>query len=188
MSLLFSIPYDCNVLIETGLGHGRTAYDALQETSADVITIERDLNLITRIGSQGPRHVIIHGSSPVILPRVCDPEKRTTFWLDAHYSAGAFTGDVPYDRSLLDAYGECPLLAELAVIKAVAWKTPPVIYIDDAICFQGGDLSQTYAAGITQAEWPTDAQIRDALPDGYVLTVEGDGRYFCGMMHGRVAE
>lgn len=171
---------DAEVIIETGLGYARTAYEARDEApTVDVITIEIDASLITRFGPQGPRHTIHHGSSPDVLPRVCDPTRRTVFWLDAHYSAGTFTGDVPHDRALVDArYGECPLLAELAAIRAVAWETPPVIYIDDAVCFQGGDLAGTYAAGITQATWPTEAEIAAALPSGYALTIAGGGRYY----------
>jgi len=171
---------DYDVLIETGLGTGGTAYDArVERPEMDVITLEIDASLITRIGPQGPRHTILQGSSPDILPQVCDPDRRTVFWLDAHYSAGTFTGDVPHDQALIDArHGECPLLEELAVIRRIPWRVPPIIFIDDAICFQGGDLSQTYAAGITQSAWPTEAQIAEALPKGYVLTVEGGGRYF----------
>ena len=71
------------------------------------------------------------------------------------------------------------MLAELAVIRAVDWQIPPVIFIDDAVCF----VAETYEghhAAYTRAVYPTREDIQQALPLDYALRVadEGTGQYF----------
>ncbi len=170
-----------DVFIETGLGHGGTASAALLEPYLEVHSIEIDPALIERRRrvAADPRHHLHLGSSVELLLGLCNPARRTVFWLDAHYSKGDFTGSPDHDRTVLDrTHGECPLLAELAIIRAVPWRVPPIILIDDIICFTLENYVGTYADGITRAQWPREAEIRAALPPNYIMTVCGDGRYW----------
>ena len=71
-----------------------------------------------------------HGSSPELLPRIVDPERDTTLFLDAHF--------VSENVNEMDArYGQCPLLRELEIIATVPWKTKPLVVIDDSRMFDG---------------------------------------------------
>lgn len=159
------------VFIETGLGGGRSLGAALAEPFETLHSIEIDPTLIARCELSDPRLTIHHGSSPDILPTILDPARSTMFWLDAHYSAGLYTSDSDVDRSRLDPrYGQCPLLAELAIIRAVAWRVRPWIYIDDADCF----LAPVYEGMFAQydrAQYPTEAEIVAALPAGYHVEI-----------------
>jgi len=169
-----------DVFIETGTGNAETLVHALREPYREVYSIDVNMDLLAeaqrRLGADPRLHLRL-GSSAEILPTILDPEKATVFWLDAHYSFGRHSLNQLSDRALADVFGECPLMGELAAIKAVNWRVPPVILIDDAICFTR-EIEQTWAAGINQAQWPTVQDIEAALPDGFVLHLEGQGRYF----------
>jgi hypothetical protein len=175
-----------DVFIETGLGHGQTAEAALKEPTVPyqvVHSIDVNAWLIQkayqRFGIHDARMHFHHGSSVDILPRLCNPQLQTVFWLDAHYSYGAFTNDKKADRAQLDpVHGECPLLAELAIIRAVPWRQAPVILIDDVAFFETADYSDTFFKGLTREHWPWPKDIEGALPAGYQLTIAGDGRYY----------
>ncbi len=177
---------DCHdVYIETGLGHGQSLTQAVQHGFATLHAIEIDEKLIGMAAGtfhplRMPTVTIHHGSSPDVLPILIDPARQTFFWLDAHFSAGLYTSDSARDRAQLDPrFGECPLLAELAVIWAVDWHVPPVVFIDDAVCF----VAETYEghhAAYTRAAYPTRDEIQQTLPEDYTLHVadEGTGQYF----------
>lgn len=124
---------------------------------------------IARIAGRGITNITCHlGTSPDVLPLVINPEKKTCFFLDAHYrSLGRFE-ECP-------VYGECPLMAELAVIQGTPWKELPVIVIDDAVSFDGSNpgLKQWY----NEAHWPSLDQIRAALP-GHDVVVRLE-RIYC---------
>jgi hypothetical protein len=155
------------VFIETGLGSGQSLRAALSEPFETLHSIEIDASLIARCDLVDPRLTIHHGSSPNILPTIIDPERSTMFWLDAHYSAGLYTSDSDVDRTRLDPrYGQCPLLAELAIIRAAPWRVRPWIYIDDAECFVT-PIYEGMLAQYDRAQYPTEAEVRAALPERY---------------------
>jgi hypothetical protein len=159
------------VFIETGLGHGHALRAALAQPFLTLHSIEIDPQLIAQCGLADPRLTLHHGSSPEILPRIIDPARSTMFWLDAHYSAGQYTSDAGRDLAQLDPrYGQCPLLAELAIIVGVCWRRAPWIYIDDAVCFQAPVYEGMWAP-YDRSQYPTEDQIRAALPAGYRLEV-----------------
>lgn len=158
------------VFIETGHGAGGTFEEVLTAPYhyADLHTVECDPAVVARAKSRfggDPRVHIHHGSSPDVLQRICDPHRSTVFWLDAHFSGGLY-GAQDTDPS----FGECPLLAELAVIRGFQWRVAPQIFIDDAPLFLGGPYYREYAA-CDPAQWPSLEAIRKALPPGYRVTV-----------------
>jgi hypothetical protein len=160
-----------DVFIETGLGHGQSLRAALAQPFTALHSIEIDPQLIAQCGLHDPRLTIHLGSSPEILPRIIDPSQLTMFWLDAHYSAGQYTSNSAHDRASLDPrYGQCPLLAELAILFQVRWHRAPWIYIDDAVCFQAPVYEGMFAQH-DRAQYPTEDQIRAALPTHYRLEV-----------------
>lgn len=170
MGLLLEYP-EADVFIETGLGHGNTLESALQRPYKWLHSIEIDPTLVARCGLYDPRLTIHCGSSPDILPTIIDPQKSTVFWLDAHYSAGQYTSSAAVDASRLDPrYGQCPLLAELAIIRSFDWAVRPWIAIDDAACFRMETYSGMYAQ-YDRGQYPTEAEIRAALPPDYTLEV-----------------
>src|ERR1051326_1382123 len=115
------------VFIETGTNKGDSLASALSAGYPRCLSVEFvELlhNLAKQRFAQQPRAELFLGSSPETLPRMIDPERTTTFWLDAHFSGS--------DRSWQDPrYGECPLLQELKVIMGTPWKTWPILCIDD---------------------------------------------------------
>jgi hypothetical protein len=104
-----------------------------------------------RFAGQAHIHCYL-GSSPDLLPSIINPAKRTLFLLDAHYRGGA-------DHEQDPARGQCPLLAELALITALEWAAPPTIIIDDANMFIAAPQGK-----YDPAHWPTLEQIKTALP------------------------
>jgi len=151
------------VFIETGTYHGDTLANAIAagfRTLHSVEVCETNYEL-ARARFKGQANVYLHfGSSPVVLPRVIDPEIATTFWLDAHFQGSG--------RLELDSvYGECPLLAELRVIFSYDWS--PIVLIDDAYMFD-----QRIPGGFDRLQWPSIEEIRAELPCQYELS-ESDG-------------
>ncbi len=177
MPVLNSPPAD--VFIETGISVCDTLravmeYDPPYE-SIHTIDLEAGAVGRGRIVSHGHANVTVHqGSSPDVLPQIMDGSKKTVFWLDAHWSPN----EGQTDRGYLDDYGECPLLGELAAIKSVDWQTAPIIYIDDAPIFRRDGLKDQAYRGIDANQWPTEDQIKAALPDGFVLLDGPGGRYY----------
>ncbi len=180
MSVLTNF-YDCHdVYIETGLGHGQTLTEARKHDFKEIHVIEIDEKLIGMAHTKFPElsnlsHVRIHhGSSPVVLPKLINPNRQTLFWLDAHFSAGLYTSDSDRDREQLDPrYGECPLMAELAAIVAVPWTVDPLILIDDAVCFTATKY-EGYHASWHRNQHPTLADIRSILAR-FRVSVQNDG-------------
>lgn len=159
------------VFIETGLGGGQSLAAALAQPFAVLHSIEIDATLIARCELRDPRLTIHYGSSPDVLPTIIDPARLTMFWLDAHYSAGLYTSDSDLDRSRLDPrYGQCPLLAELAIIREVDWRIRPWIYIDDADCFRS-PIYEGMFAQYDRLQYPTENEIRAILPERYHVEV-----------------
>lgn len=161
-----------DVFVETGTYKGETARLAAVSGFKAVQTIEVAVEWhhysSDRLGGW-PGVELFCGSSPVILPVILDHKRPTTFWLDAHYQGN--------DRrcEMDPAYGECPLLAELAVIRKVPWRYRPVILIDDAYLF---DPERKMPDTLAEGDWPTKTQIRDALPPGYDVHVHEE-RLYC---------
>lgn len=157
------------VFIETGLGSGLSLAAALTRPFQTLHSIEIDPDLIARCPLRDPRLTIHQGSSPEILPLILDAARSTMFWLDAHYSAGIYTGNAAHDARQLDPlFGQCPLLAELAVIRSLDWRVRPWIYIDDAVCFEVQEYEGMWIP-FDRTQFPTLAQIQEALPPGYRL-------------------
>jgi len=100
--------FGLDVFIETGSGHGRTAFKAL-DIFKEVYTIEWSESLYeeTKKRLQNTRARCYHGKSPeqlrIILPDILSP---VFYWLDAHWSQGPTAGE----------NDQCPLLRELEVI------------------------------------------------------------------------
>lgn len=154
------------VWIETGVGHGGSVAAALEIGYPVVISIEFDARLYSAAAARfaGRRARFYSGSSPDALRVILDPRESVTFWLDAHYSGpGPWAASDP-------AYGECPLLAELAVIAAAPWRTPPLIAIDDA------EMFERLPDGFRREDWPGAGEIRAALI-GWAVRREGDALY-----------
>jgi hypothetical protein len=166
------------VFIETGLGHGQSLTAALAQPFEQLHSIDLNEDLILRFERQhgyelDPRLTLHQGSSPDVLPQIIDADRLTMFWLDAHYSAGQYTGDAARDAMLLDPrVGQCALLAELAVIRSRRWAPGcrPWIYIDDAVCFQAPVYEGMWAP-YDRAQYPTMVEIAAALPPDYQLDV-----------------
>jgi hypothetical protein len=157
---------EADLFIETGSGTGDSLAQMVMIYS-EIHTIEWDRNnydiCVQRFAQQS--HVHCHlGSSPDVLPLVIDPRKMTLFFLDAHYRGCGHHEQDP-------TRGECPLLAELAVITAVKWERQPVIIIDDAKRFTDG-VDPVFDV----VQWPTFNQVRDALFN-YDLTVRNEMIY-----------
>lgn len=171
-----------DIFIETGFGLGRTLLDLIQQGTVydEIHTIEFEPGAVGRARMMArtfPQIRVHQGSSPDVLPGVMDPSKRTVFWLDAHFAPAESVGDPQF----LEGIGQCPLLQELAAIRAVSWRVPPEIFIDDVLLFQRRDYTGTYAAALDPTQFPTEDEVRSALPEGYVLDIgleTGEPRYY----------
>jgi hypothetical protein len=152
------------VYIETGVSEGtsmavaaafyRPAFKELHGIECDWEMVEKARQRFA--GDQ--RITICYGSSPLWLPDVIDPSKRTVFWLDAHYDGAKPTSFDP-------RHGQCVLLDELKIIMAVPWQVQPTILIDDSSTFCS-DLwweRGAHGHGMDRRQNPTFQQIYDAL-------------------------
>jgi hypothetical protein len=154
------------VWIETGTYEGASILAALSEGYPQIRSVEFHPHLAARARERFRAYsqvFIFDGSSPEQLPAMIDAEKSSTFWLDAHFQGG------PKDQQDR-RYGECPLLKELEVIRAVAWASLPIIAIDDAHMF----FPETLPEGFARSEWPTMEDIRDRLLGEYQVDVENN--------------
>lgn len=164
-----------DVFIETGHGFGETLDDIVKGPYKEIHTIELDAELARRGRERFAPFPLVHvhhGSSPDILPSVCDPNRETVFWLDAHYSGGNYVTD-----QTDPVRGQCPLLEELAVIRGLPWRVPPLIFIDDSPCFTDAHYAGVYA-NCDREQFPTVDEIQRALPDGYRLEIKRQWRPF----------
>ena len=167
----------CAVFIETGTYLGQTTENASRAGFEHVHTIEVSARLFAlakeRFATR-PDITVHYGSSPDVLPGLCDPTLSTVFYLDGHYQGG------PLDESDL-LVGECPLILELGVIQAVDWKMLPVIIIDDSKIFTIAPESRDAylrSCHLDPAFWPTYRQVIDALGSAYCV-YEEDDRLYC---------
>ena len=165
-----------DVFIETGTYEGETTQAALDAGYPRIHTIEVCERLFQHSQKRfenEPQVTVHHGSSPDVLPSVCDPSLKTTFWLDGHYQSG------PRDE-MDPTVGECPLLAELDVIVGVPWATKPVVIIDDARIFTSGEGRDAWMRDVRldPAQWPTLIDIMLRLGQDY-LVVEHNDMLFC---------
>lgn len=109
------------VFIETGTDSGYATIHALLSGFGECHTIDIDPKTVARakvLFSGFPGITAHEGDSRVVLPRVIDPEKDTTFFLDAHGP-------------------DTPLADELKIITAAKWKRLPLVMVDDG----GHDLT-----------------------------------------------
>jgi hypothetical protein len=113
--------------IETGSGRGRGIKKALIAGFPNIISIEIDPTLATKLQQyfiDVPNVTIINGDSTKILKDVIkDIDDHITFWLDAHYPE-------PYEKR-----EDCALLHELDQIEYHV-KHVPLILIDDRKYFE----------------------------------------------------
>lgn len=160
-----------DVFIETGTGAGDTLHNATHYGFNDIYSIEQD-ELLAREAVvrflTDERVVIFRGSSPKLLPKVIDPYRATTFWLDAHWAGGG------YGETFVEG-AECPLMEELKIINSYLWVIPPKILIDDVVMFRndgGLGLEHDARARFDWSQWPTISEIEDEM-SGYDVKVDG---------------
>ena len=160
-----------DVFIETGTNRGDSLAVAAGMGYPACLSVEF-VDVLFRLAQERfanhPRIRLFHGSSPEMLPKMIDPAKNTTFWLDAHYCGN--------DKGFQDPrFGECPLLKELEVIMAADWRQPPIICIDDAFIFRediwNGPSWIFTPQLFTRSQWPLLADIAALLP-GYEIREE----------------
>jgi len=122
-----------------------------------------------------PNLYLYLGSSPYVLPEILEPERPTTFWLDAHYQGRSHDEIDP-------RFGECPLLPELKVILDAPWKQLPFIIIDDAMIFQSpkreDEAPPPDILKFDFRQWPTAQRILKALRGRYDME-ERNNQYYC---------
>lgn len=120
--------YLTDVFVETGTFRGGGIRAAVAAGFPEVWSIEYDWELVKAVRENVVsklKHQNVHvgaGDSGELLGpllRFIDPEKRVTFWLDAHYHSGHGNPDYV-----------CPLLAELHAIQ-ISWCRNGIILIDD---------------------------------------------------------
>lgn len=146
-----------DVFIETGTFTSNTLANVIGCKFKKIHSIDIVEEYITKARekfSSDPRVTIHHGSSPEVLPQIIDAKKQTTFWLDAHFQGHK-------ENEFDPKYGQCPLLKELEAVFGTQWKKPPIVLIDDAHMFE------KLPACFNAKQWPTIAQIKSLIPDGY---------------------
>jgi len=149
------------VFIETGTYKGETLENARRAGYGLLFSIECVPDYYTDACEKFkkyPNVTIWYGSSPDILPKIVTWITPSVFWLDAHFQGG----DI---KEQAYKHGQCPLLAELAVIFSKKWMKLPIILIDDAHMFL-----KTVPTNFESLEWPTYDEIKDRLPPGYSVS------------------
>jgi len=127
------IQFMSDVFIETGTNNGRTTNNQIKNDWKEIRTIDIS-NTYYENACNLFKDTIVKcylGDSPQKLKEIINPNKSTTFFLDAHYS-----GEQYLDKK--GVTNECPLLDELDVIMSFKWLHPPKIIIDDAQMFLDG--------------------------------------------------
>lgn len=170
-----SIVYD--VFVETGTYLGQTSENAARAGFGHVHTIEvsdRLFALAEQRFSGRTDITVHHGSSPSVLLNICDPKRRTVFYLDGHYQGGPSDENDP-------VIGECPLILELNIIRDIAWEVLPLIIIDDSKIFTTSGKERDELLRYCHLDpvfWPTYQQVIDALGLEYSV-YEEDDRLYC---------
>lgn len=158
-----------DVLIETGTYRGFSLGLAAQHPYNEIHSIEFIKEYADDVAARFSNlaHVHVHnGSSPDILPKIIDPARATIFFLDAHYQASL-------DHEMDPAFGQCPVLEELRIIRETPWQVKPFILVDDAYEFDPARRSPKMKPG----DWPDTADIEAAMPPGYVFFNDDDILY-----------
>lgn len=155
------IPVVREIFIETGCKAGDTLWQAKDKfPTCHSIEINGAAYAACLDRFRDFPHVQIHlGDSRDVLPRIIDPTRPTTFYLDAHCEGAPST--VP------EADTECPLLDELDIIVYARWTTRPTIIIDDIHMFHPGYWRDPHSNWrlFTPADWPRFEQICELLAD-----------------------
>lgn len=162
------------MFIETGTQKGDMLANAAKAVSKCepewrsfelLVSIECNLKYALAAGDRfdgDERIVVMCGDSRKAIGEVIRPRIPTTFWLDAHYCDGT--------KEEMVGECECPLLEELRVIFAVAWQTPPLVLIDDALNFMKPWPAGQYLRCKEEA-WPSLRDIVGSFPTRYGYTV-----------------
>ena len=153
------------VFIETGSKDGDSLADAA-EHFIECHSIEINPAAHARCAErfQDLPHVHVHlGDSRDILPRIINPKRHTTFYLDAHCEGAP--------SKVQEADTECPLLGELEIITRMTWDLRPVIIIDDIHMFAPTYWTdpKTNHHLFTRADWPTFETINAMLPGHWYI-------------------
>ncbi len=160
-----------DVFIETGTKAGDTLWEA-----KDLFPVCHSIEINPGVFSAAVKrfadftNVHIHlGDSRDVLPKIIDPKRTTTFYLDAHCEGSPSV--VP------EADTECPLLGELRAILAVRWGYIPVVIVDDIKMFKEEYWTDPESNHhlFKRNDWPTFHEIAELLrlrywedPEGFV--------------------
>ena len=102
------------------------------------------------------------GNSVDVLPDIIDPTKKTTFFLDSHFTA-ANSATAPVKEI---TGTECPLLDELKVITSFDWSAPHMIFVDDWRMFKGEFwIEDKKRKNYHREDWPTLEKIKNVMAD-----------------------
>lgn len=162
------------VFVETGTYQGVSLMNALRAGFRRLYSVEfckaNYEYCVKRFGPH-PQVQILYGSSPKVLPGLLRslPSPSATFWLDAHYQ-----GHGPEEQDA--AYGQCPLMAELAVIVGHFRPLPakPLILIDDAHMFE-----HRASKRFDLKQWPETGRIAEALRPLDLRVEKHDNILYC---------
>ena len=160
-----------DVFIETGTCGGNSVLLAhamgFNEIHSCEMSPSRMMAAISNTGHL-PNVYLYHGDSLRMLPKMIDPARQTTFWLDAHWSGIAYI-----ERE--EGRPQCPLLDELKIIFSFKWRDPPYVAIDDANIFmRRGTMDETGRVGFIDSHWPRIQDIAAAVPAGYEYSIFDD--------------
>lgn len=172
------------VFIETGTQVGDSLAIAMQQKFSRLYSIEWNYDNHTKALRRFEHNLksqcaccgfqqelsIHHGSSPELLPRIIDPTKDTTFWLDAHF--------VSENHDEMDRrYGQCPLLEELRIICSFTWTLRPCVLIDDTRMYVpwGVWSDEIQNPNFKSEQWPTLNEIMNVVtPQGFIMKIIGE--------------
>lgn len=166
-----NLPGSATTLIETGSYLGDSIAQVIHDADLSrIASVECDyamyLHCVKRFAKY-PHVQIAYGLSPIILPLIMDGSQDTIFWLDAHFTGTKQDG-------LDSQFGECPLIAELDAITAVAWNNRPVILIDDSFMFTGRFWAEhDDCHKFSREQWPGLDELKGVLRD-YEVIENGD--------------
>jgi len=162
-----------DVFIETGTFRGKTLTNASKQNFNELHSIEIDdfnFKEASRQFKEGDNVHIYHGSSPDILPKIINPKRATTFWLDAHFQGGRQEEQDP-------SIGQCPLMEELNIIFSYDWKIMPLVLVDDADIFTNRKFTPN--KGFLPEQWPTIEEIKEAIPNNYTVSTCSNNIMYC---------
>lgn len=157
----FQLDLPAEIYIETGVHVGETMQNAVNSNKfKKLIGIECD-NTNFMSSKQRfdpyPNVKIIKGNSLDILPRILEANKKTLFWLDAHYCGHGMK------NLMVQSAGECPLMGELEIITKQEWEILPTILIDDPMMFYHDKWDKRLKEDFDMKQWPTIKQIEQIL-------------------------